>query len=137
MGGGGWKHRDPADPGLHIPLGQMTMTDQTAAASPIDLIGMDGEKCTQLGRNRLRKQIPRTLAQQIRQWIGLKSFCARNATPVSVVMRHIRSLRELRRVSNALISHPILPSPISAIAIRAGRSLQPNRHRPSRPAFQA
>ena len=35
-----YRHR--ADPGLNIPLLQMTMTDQAAAASPIGLIGIRG-----------------------------------------------------------------------------------------------
>jgi hypothetical protein len=50
------------------------MTDQTAAASPIGLIGMGGEKRVQLGLNRLRDHIQRALAQQIRQRFGQKSF---------------------------------------------------------------
>jgi hypothetical protein len=67
-------HCDPADPGLNIPLGQMTMPDQPPAASPICLIGMGGEKHIQLRLDRLRDQIPRALAQQIRQRVGRKSF---------------------------------------------------------------
>ena len=48
----------------------MTMPHQTAAASPIGLIGMGGKKRAQFRLNRLRNQIPRTLAQQICQRVG-------------------------------------------------------------------
>ena len=56
----------------------MTVTDQTPATRSIGLIGVSGEKRIQLGLDRLRDQIPRTLAQQIRQRVGRKSFwCAK------------------------------------------------------------
>jgi hypothetical protein len=48
----------------------MAMADQPLAASAIGLISMSGEKSGHLGLDRLCDQLPRTLAQQIRQRIG-------------------------------------------------------------------
>jgi len=53
---------------------QMAMPNQPLAAHAIGLISMGGEKSVQLGLNRLRDQLPRTLTQQIRQRVGRKSF---------------------------------------------------------------
>ena len=50
------------------------MPDQPPAASGIGLVSMGGEKSIQLGLDRLRDQLPRTQAQQIRQRIGRESF---------------------------------------------------------------
>ena len=47
---------------MNLPLGQMSMADQTAAAICIGLTGMCGEKRVQFGLNRLRDQIARALA---------------------------------------------------------------------------
>lgn len=63
------------------------MTDQPPAASGIRLIGMGGEKHVELGLDRLRDQIPRALAQQIRQRIGRKSFCC--AIRDNRILRHV------------------------------------------------
>ena len=59
-----------ADPGLNLALGQMAMPDQPPAASAIGLVSMGGKKSAQLSLNRLCDQLPRTLAQQIRQRVG-------------------------------------------------------------------
>jgi len=48
----------------------MAVPDKTAAASPIGLIGVGAKKRAQFRLNRLRKQIPRALAQQIGQRVG-------------------------------------------------------------------
>ena len=63
-------YRNRTDPGLHLTLGQMTVTDQTAATRRIGLIGMGSEKHVQLRLDRLRDQLPRKVAQQIRQRVG-------------------------------------------------------------------
>ena len=98
---------------------------------------MGSEKHVQLRLDRLSDQIPRTLAQQIRQRVGRKSFW--RAKRDNRILRHVayrspspmvlepvahplatlsdqwrdmaHSLRDLRRVNNALICHPIPPSP--------------------------
>ena len=52
----------------------MAMPNQPLAARAIGLVSMGGEKSVQLGLNRLRDQLPRTLTQQIRQRVERKSF---------------------------------------------------------------
>ena len=58
------------DPGLNLALGQMAMPDQPPAAGAIGLVRRGGEKSAQLSLDRQRDQLPRTLAQQIRQRVG-------------------------------------------------------------------
>jgi len=52
----------------------MAVSDQTLATSKVGLISIGGKKFVQLGLDRLRNQLPRALAQQIRQWIGRKTI---------------------------------------------------------------
>jgi len=63
------------------------VSNKPAAASRIGLIGMSGEKREQLSLNRLRDQIPCSLAQQIRQRIGRKSFW--RAKRDNHILRHV------------------------------------------------
>ena len=65
----------------------MAMPDQPLATSKIGLISMGGEKSLQLGLDRLRDQLPRTLAQQIRQRVGRKS--CRRAKRDNRILRHV------------------------------------------------
>ena len=138
-------HRNRANPGLNLPFGQITMPDQPPAANPIGLIGMGGKKRVQLGLNRLRDQFPRTLAQPIRQRVGGKS--GRRAKRDTRILHHVayrspptytsalsdqwrdiaHSLRDLRRVNNALICHPIPPSPTFSDSSASGGAGWPRR----------
>ncbi len=65
----------------------MAMADQPLAASGIGLVSMNGEKSIQFGLDSLSDQLPRTLAQQIRQRVGRKSFWrAKRDNPI---LRHV------------------------------------------------
>ena len=122
----------------------MAMPDQPLATSSIGLVSMGGEKSAQLSLDRLRDQIPSALAQKIRQRIGRKS--CRRAKRDNRILRHVEyrspspavlepvahppatlsdqwrdmahSLRDLRCVNNALICHPIPPSPTFSYSSR-------------------
>ena len=65
----------------------MAVPDQPPAASGISLIAMGGEKSVQLGLDRLCDQLPRPLAQQIRQRVGRKSFW--RAKRDNRILRHV------------------------------------------------
>ena len=80
-------HRHRADPGLNLALGQMAVPNQPATTGGIGLIGMGSEKGIQLGLDRLSDQIPRALAQQIRQRVGRKSFW--RAKRDNRILRHV------------------------------------------------
>jgi len=63
------------------------MPDQSLAANVIGLISMACKKRVQFGLDRLCNQLPSTLAQQIRQRVGRKSFW--RAKRDNRILRHV------------------------------------------------
>ncbi len=60
-------HRDRADPGLHLPLRQITVPDNTPVPRAVDKIRVFGNEGGDLRLDRLGQKAPRTSPQHLRQ----------------------------------------------------------------------
>ncbi len=67
-------HRDRADAGHDLALGQMSVAHQPLATIVGELVGMVAQQGRNLGLNRLRKQRSRAVAQNLGQRIGESSW---------------------------------------------------------------